>query len=419
MKNNVVISKYMPFTLNMHYEMESIFNSTDDIKLTNIIDYPKSSLGFQHYIHSLKKDSLDLKKFENKKKVYLVTNKFEIDVDNYDNCISKEVNKFLEIKDKTPKIISLDYYKIWEILFMFELINIDTPLDSLYLTDDGSSSQAVMYFREKYAKNIKSDIYDILKNQYINSEFINYFGKTKNIKQIDKISNKYDLVVCGISFNKNEDMDVNTLEQEYFKTLFENLMTLIENIKKNGSCIIKIFETFTNISAKFFCILNSLFDKIFVSKPLTSRDAYSEKFIVCTGFRFNDKDKNYDNIHKKIKNIISQLDRNPKLKLRDIFNKYELNKNYNVRLIKLNTHLSNMYFKGVGENVNFVNGQNYYGDKYQQFRDAQIEANNYWAETYLPESKDFKEIKKKILENSYNSNKINMDDIIKLEKELN
>ena len=80
--------------------------------------------------------------------------------------------------------------------------------------------------------------------------------------------------------------------------------------------------------------------------------------------------------------------------------------------------MSNMYFKAIGENVNFVNGQNYYGDKYQEYRDAQIEANNYWVETFMPDSKDFKEMKKKITENSFNSNKINMDESIRLEKEI-
>ena len=115
---------------------------------------------------------------------------------------------------------------------------------------------------------------------------------------------------------------MNIIEQEYFKILFENLMIIIENIKKNGNCIIKIFETFTNVSAKFFCILNSLFDKIFLSKPLSSRESSSEKFIICIGFKYNDKDKNYTDIYKKMKNILGQINKNSKLKLRDIFNKY-------------------------------------------------------------------------------------------------
>ena len=76
MNKNVVISKYMPITLNMRDSDSSIFSNDDNVKLTSIIDYPKCSIGFQHYIHSLKKDVEVLKQFENKKKVYLVTNEF-------------------------------------------------------------------------------------------------------------------------------------------------------------------------------------------------------------------------------------------------------------------------------------------------------------------------------------------------------
>ena len=409
----------MPITLNMHDADSSIFSIDDDVKLTNIIDYPKCSIGFQHYIHSLKKDTEILKQFENKKKVYLVTNEFEIEVDNYDNSISKETKKNLDIKDKTPNIISLNFYKIWELLFMFDLSDGDIPSTSLYLTDDGCALQSLMFYREKYAKNNKNDLYDIIKNQDINQDFINYYAKSKNIKVIDKvidkISNKYDLIFSGISYDY---IDPNTVEQEYFKTLFENLYSILKNQKKNGNCIIKMFETYTSVSAKFICMLNALYDKVFIVKPLTSKASSSERFIICIGFKYNDKDKEYTNIDKKIENIINIINKNQKLKIYDLFNKYEFTKQFKSRMIKLNTMLSNKYFKGIGEEVNFVNSQNYYGDKYQQYRDAQIEANNYWVETYLPNIKDFKEVKKKIMENSYNSNKINMDDVIKLEKEL-
>jgi hypothetical protein len=64
----------------MQIDIKSIFDSDADIKLTNNIDYPKCSHGFHHYIHTLKKDLEVLKQFENKKKVYLVTNCFEIEM---------------------------------------------------------------------------------------------------------------------------------------------------------------------------------------------------------------------------------------------------------------------------------------------------------------------------------------------------
>jgi 23S rRNA U2552 (ribose-2'-O)-methylase RlmE/FtsJ len=413
MKNNIVISKYMPLTLNMHVDIKSIFDSNVDVQLTNIIDYPKCSIGFHHYIHSLKKDTEILNQFENKKKVYLVTNKFEIDVDNYDNCISKEINKFLNIKDKIPQILSLDFYKIWEILFAFDIIDTDIPLKMCSLNDIGASIQSVLFFREKYAKSNKNDEYNILKTEKIDDNFYNYYNKSHNINKVDKISDKMDLIVSGVNFDYE---NINIIEQIYFTNLFTNFLYTVKNQKKNGTSIIKMFETFTNISVKFIEMMISIYDKVFIIKPLTSRPSSPERFVIGIGFKYTDKDKEYTNALKKIEDINKLLNDNSKMKLSDIFKSYKLDHTLKVRLIKLNTMISNNLFIAIGENVNFVNGQNYYGDKYQQYRDEQISANTYWVETFLQNSKDFKEMKKKIVENSITTNKINMDDAIRLEK---
>lgn len=414
MKNNIVISKFIPCILNMQTDSKkSILDGNIEIEFTNIIDYPKCSFGFHHYVHSLKKDIEILKQFENKKKVYLVTNNFEIDIDNYEKTISKETHKFLKLKDKTPQILSLDFYKTWEILFMFELFNNDIPLKTSVLYDDGSSIQALLLFRENYAKNHKNDEYNILKTDKVDDNFFNYYNKTHNIKKNDKITDKNDLIISGMNFNYEND---NIIEQMYYTTLFKNLLETIKNQKKNGSSIIKIFETFTNISIKCIAILSSLYDKIFIIKPLTSRSSTPEKFIVCIGFKYTDTDKEYINAYKKINEINESLIKNSKMKICDIFKSYNIENQLKTRFIKINTLITNNLFKGIGENVNFVNGQNYYGDKYQQYRDEQITANNYWIETFLPEPKDFKDTKKKIIENSITANKINMDDSIRLEK---
>jgi len=124
------------------------------------------------------------------------------------------------------------------------------------------------------------------------------------------------------------------------------------------------------------------------------------------------------NINKKINEINETLTKHPKMKLCDIFKSYNIDNQLKTRFIKLNILITNNLFKAIGENVNFVNGQNYYGDKYQQYREEQIAANNYWVETFLPEPSNFKETKKKIVENSITANKINMDDTIRLEKIL-
>ena len=82
----------------------------------------------------------------------------------------------------------------------------------------------------------------------------------------------------------------------------------------------------------------------------------------------------------------------------------------------MNVHITNRIFKSIGKLVNFVNSQNYYGDEYQNYREAQINANKYWLSTFFPDQKDFKDNKKNIMENSVLANKMILDNLSKLYK---
>lgn len=403
-----LISKYIPITLNMQIDIKSIFDLEANVKLTNNIDYPKCSLGFHHYMHSLKKDAIVIKEFENKKKVYLVTNRFEIEIDKYDNSIKNEVNKYLNITDKTAKIVSLDFYKLWEIMFMFDLFD-TTDISSAHFLEDGSNIQSLMYFREKFYKT--KDKYYII-NPYKISNFIEENEKKIIKTNSDSIKEKVQFITIGssITYIDNE----NTIEQEYHIPLFKNILNAVKIQKKGGSLIIKVFETYTDVTSKIICILISLYDKVFFIKPMTSLPSQSERYIVCNGFKLSDT----SGILKKLEKINETIEKNLKLKLCDLFIDYEIDFKLKTRLIKLNQIISNMVFKSLGEIVNFINSQDYYGDTYEKYRNEQIEANNFWVQTFLPEPKKFKEVKKNIIDASFLTNKMNVDEAIQLEKIL-
>jgi hypothetical protein len=409
---NVIISKYMPITLNMQVDIKSIFDSESNVKLTTNIDYPKCSFGFHHYIHSLKKDTEVLKQFENKKKVYLVTNQFEIEVDKYDDSIKNKSIKYFNIKDKVPDIVSFDFYKIWEILFMFDLVDISSSIKSLHLSEDGSNVQSIINFREKFTKD-KGDVHYVLKGNEINNKVLNYYDKKIIQADLNGIKDKIDLITIGSSFNFHDDNE-NTIEQEYYNSIFENIFNSVKIQKKGGNMICKFFETYTDVSAKLISILISLYDKVFFIKPMTSKPSTSEKYIVCIGFKFSDT----SSIVKKLEKIKETIDKNNKLKICDLFTSYKIDNKIKLRLIKLNELTSNKLFQAIGEIVNFINGQDYYGDTYEKYREKQIEANKYWTDTFLPDPTDFKEMKKKIIDASFLTNKINVDEAIELEKKL-
>jgi hypothetical protein len=248
--------------------------------MATIIDYPKCSYGFHHYIHSLRKDVEILKQFENKKKVYLCVNPFEIDIDNYDKTINKETNKFLNIKGDIPKIISLDFYKLWELYFMFDISDITKESKNLIMTDDGSIMQSLIHFRQTYSKEYKNDTCHFLKitqetsvtNVKINDldkDFQNYYEKNKKISVLTdtKLKDKYDLIISGGNILLNENTFV--YEQDYFKLLLIQIITGIKNQKKNGNLVVKVFETYTQVMAKIFALLISSYEKVYIVKPFT------------------------------------------------------------------------------------------------------------------------------------------------------
>jgi len=58
--------------------------------------------------------------------------------------------------------------------------------------------------------------------------------------------------------------------------------------KKEGSFVLKIFDSFMPHTIDLLYILASFYEKVYITKPQTSRFANSEKYIVCKNFLFED-----------------------------------------------------------------------------------------------------------------------------------
>ncbi len=461
---SISIPKFMPFCINVSTNDKSIFESNDEIVLNTNIDYPRCSLGFQHFIHAIKNDTEILNQFENKKKVYLVMNPFERYIDAYNKSIGEETKKYFELdKGKTPDILSRGFYKLWEMLFMFDLIDISKEnFMSAHLAEGpGSFIQATMFFRDMFCKKgvSKNDrFYAITIHPEdtkghvpeLEKKFIDFYAEEKprrfyqhvtfDKKQVggdlskdngdltnpntlknfyggsnSTVKDKVDFITADGGF---EWVNENIQEQEYFKLLFSQIIFAINMQKKGGSFVCKFFETFTTTSFKFVSILNSLYDKVFMVKPLTSRPSNSEKYAVCVGFKYADSDAKLKSILKTMNGMHEKIYKSMKLNIVDLFPEYKLSKEFTSKMIVMNTEILNKQFKTIGEIITFINSQNYYGDTYQERRGLQIEAAEYWSELFLMKPSDFKQQKTKINDISFLSNKINMDKVLEIEKTL-
>src|ERR1700744_3336182 len=146
---------YMPFVSKLPSINENIFDGDPTPTFSTTIDYPRFTLGFQHFIHASKNKMEITKEFENKKKVYLIMNPFERYVDNYDQDIGHMSAIYYElVKKAVPDILSRGFYKLWELLLMFDIIDIKKKnFISAHLAEGpGSFIQATMFYRDKFCE---------------------------------------------------------------------------------------------------------------------------------------------------------------------------------------------------------------------------------------------------------------------------
>ena len=418
---------------------EDIFNFSNDVTFSNDVAYPQFSLGFQHYYHQ-SKDKMELtEQFEQKKKVYLVFNKFERFIDDYPNDLANLSKSYFEI-NKKPDILAGSFYKLWEALLMFNLIDVDQKdFISAHLADGtGSFLQATVLFREKFSKrNIETDKYFIVtlspdetkeKVPPIDENFFKYYSKERpqqillhrNVEETNKQSKvvklfekdfgtkKADFITADGGFNSENE---NIQEQESFKKLLTVLVAAIKIQKEGGNLFLRLFESFTAVTAKILCIFNTFYQDVYIYKPLTSRQSSSEKFIVGLNFKYSSKDKKLQEYSKKLDEMFNDI-LSEKKNVVQLFPDYELSPKFKALVTNMNTEIANKQFKKINEMVDFINRQNYRGEEYQRRRDMQIEATKYWIELFFPEKDNIKnnltalkKLKDQIFEK--NQNKIN------------
>ena len=421
--------QYQPLVLELpELVKEDIFSFDEDPRFSINIDYPRFAYGFQHYIHANKNKMEILHQFENKKKVYRVMNQFESQIDNYNQSISDVSRNYFNIANGKPEILSRGFYKLWEMLFMFDLIDInqDNFVSAHLAEGPGSFIQATMFFRDKFSKKSKNDKYYAVTlhsedtRNYVpelETKFVEYYEKERPVrfmlhktypKQVARslknkdngdltnpktiklfggqMKEKADFITADGGFNWENE---NTQEQEAFKLIFSQILAAVKTQKKGGTFVCKFFETYTKTSVKFIALLQQFYNKVYITKPLLSRPSNSEKYVVCLDFVFNDSDSDFKNMIKKLDKIHQLSHKNIKLNLVDLFPDYEPEKNLLDYVIYTNVEIANNQFKSLNEIVEFINSQNYYGDIYQMKRDLQIFANKYWINRFYPDPQNF------------------------------
>jgi hypothetical protein len=102
--------------------------------------------------------------------------------------------------------------------------------------------------------------------------------------------------------------DFNNQEVHITKLLFGQIAYALCMQKRGGSFILKLFDCFMQHTLDAIAILSSFYDKVYITKPQTSRYANSEKYIVCLGFLFKSSDEFYPILHNAFEKMVKTAD---------------------------------------------------------------------------------------------------------------
>ncbi len=230
--------------------------------------------------------------------------------------IYKSVSKY--------KPISRAFFKFIEINKQFNLLNYSHPIQTFHLAEGpGGFIEAISKLRDN-----KDDKYygiTLIKSKkapgwgFCNKLLNNYknihieYGATKtgdillaeNYKYCyEKYKSSMELITAdgGFDFSKN----YNNQENVSRKLIFIEMLYIISLQKKDGSSIIKIYDSFSQLTAEVIFLLTSFYKKCYITKLNTSRVANSEKYIICKKFRYDNIDNYYSTFYSMIQQLENQ-----------------------------------------------------------------------------------------------------------------
>ena len=116
-----------------------------------------------------------------------------------------------------------------------------------------------------------------------------------------KYAGTMDLVTGDGGFDFSNDF--NTQETVSSKLIMCQIAFAIAIQKQGGNFILKFFDTFTKFSLDLLFLLSTIYERVYFIKPNTSRQANSEKYVVCKGFRL----ASVEDLVKKFHKILIQM----------------------------------------------------------------------------------------------------------------
>ena len=382
---------YHPFVIklpkienNLDFISSAILGASEKVIYSSIVSYPLFTMGFHSFQHRTRSAlGQSTKNLQTKTNFYYVVNPFEPTILNYDDDISKLSKVYLKIKED----YSIDFYKIWETLFAFDIASNNNLNICIESNDSETLESSVKFFREKIVSNKKQN------DTIVSSE--------KEIKKLKK--NSCELMILN---SKIIGEDENFIEQNNFASLFSKIITILKYQKEGGNTILEFHDSFTIITLKIIYIISSFYEEAFVYKPFISRNSDSDRFLILKNFKSN---KKIDNIISTLESAAKMLDDNRYVA--DIYPELTIPKEFMGLFKFINIKLINNQQIMINDIIKYIKENNYFGDKYHSYRDKQIESTLWWVNNFYPPSVSIYEKNKEDLGKLYKTiqEKLNLE----------
>jgi 23S rRNA U2552 (ribose-2'-O)-methylase RlmE/FtsJ len=316
-----------------------------------------------------------------------ITNKYEYINTQYFNE-KKNINTCV----CSYKPISRSYFKMVEILNNFDFNFDKNMIKSFHLAEGPGGFIECLYKH----RNNKNDIYVgmtlIENNKDVPkwSKITNFLKNKKNIlleygpqndgnlyhkynlEHIKKYhSNQYDFITADGGFDYS--IDFNKQEQHSINLVFCEMLYALILQKRGGSFVLKVFDCFHQNTIEILYILSYFYEKVNIYKPNTSREANSEKYVICTNFQVK---TNYNDIISKLCDSFHDLSQQ---KLQNIFN-FEINTMFLNKIQEVNAIYGQQQIENILTTIIYINeNQHNNKDKIERIKLSNIEKCIKWC----------------------------------------
>ena len=296
------------------------------------------------------------------------------------------------------KPLSRAFYKLIEICNVFSILEKykDTNITTFHLAEGpGGFVEAINFIRKNtndkyFAITLLDDDNDnvpgwkksglfLRKNKHIKIEKgVEGYGdlyNPENYKHYGRsFKGKVDFITADGGFDFS--IDFNNQENMAIRLIFTEIIYAITMQKKGGSFVIKMFDTFLKSSIDMIYLLCTMYENINICKPCTSRIANSERYIVCTGFKYD----NIDHLHDKFYTVLKVLN-HPSLETSFIKSLFNINYPYKFKqtMEEINSIIGGQQIENIQTTVRFIENKERRSEKIQQKRDSNIQKCISWC----------------------------------------